>query len=205
MWFMGRFMGPACQNKLADNCFSLPQKLVRQHRQRYCQHGSCYFPWKHSKCKNSYSWFGILQLLSVSHKAAGSADRRGPMKPLTLFIFPAQFSVKVFDDSWQFLLLPLTRCFIRDREVKKLRVAFRFSCLDIVPEVHSTTDATFASSFPEPSCKQTGEPVHRTTTRNLIGSPLHTCCRTDNPLSNHDSQMPTLWLRTCRGAFGDTL
>lgn len=39
MWFIGRFMGPACQNKLADNCFSLPQKLVRQHGQRYCQHG----------------------------------------------------------------------------------------------------------------------------------------------------------------------
>lgn len=115
-------------------------------------------------------------------------ETEGPTERLlTLSVFPAQFSVDVFDDPWQLLLLPLARCFIWNRHVEQLLVVFRLPCLDIVPEVHSTAPPMLPPpvASPFPSCKPTGEPVHRPTTRELIGWLLQTCFRTDSPLSNH--------------------
>lgn len=89
----------------------------------------------------------IKPTLSISHSAPG-LHRSTAAQPrlLTLSVFPAQFSVEVFDDPRQFLLLRLARRFVWDGDVKEVQLVFRLSRLNIVPEVHNTAAAAAAAT-----------------------------------------------------------
>lgn len=98
----------------------------------------------------------------------------GPLKLLTLFVFPAQFSVNIFDDPWQLVLLNLARRLIWNQHVKRLRNVFRLPCLGIVTGVHNVAPPLLvlllllllplSPAVVPPVCR-----THWPTTRMLIG------------------------------------
>lgn len=110
---------------------------------------------------------GSFAVLSAGVHRSRAAHRGYPPTPrcLTFSVFPAQFSVEVFDDPRQLLLLRLARRFVRDGDVKVVRLVFRLYRLHMVPELHNTTAAAAAvtttsaagSLSPEPSYEPPGE------------------------------------------------